>query len=141
MNSSMLLLLPIMTQILMTFLLVVWLGYAKLQALKAGKVTLEKVSLSSEGWPDNVKKISNNFNNQFQLPVLFYILCILALLRGHADMTLVVLAWIFVLFRLAHSFIHTGSNNVRRRFNAYLGCLVTLFIMWGYVLYRFWITL
>ncbi len=138
MNSATLLLLPIMAQMLMTFLLVVWLGYAKVQSLKSGKVTLDKVSLSSDAWPDNVKKISNNFNNQFQLPVLFYILCILVLLRGQSDMTIVILAWTFVLFRLAHSFIHTGSNNVHWRFNAYLGCLVTLFIMWGYVLYNFW---
>jgi hypothetical protein len=40
------------------------------------------------------------------------------------------LAWIFVLSRIVHAIIHTGSNVVLRRFQAYVVGVVTLTIMW-----------
>ncbi len=141
MNASTLLLLPVMVQMLLAFVLVIRLGYVRVQALKHGQVTLAEISLSSDAWPDNVKKVANNFNNQFQLPLLFYVLCLLALERGHVDMALVVLAWFFVGFRLLHSLVHITNNNVRRRFHAWLGSLLSVFIMWGYFVYNLWVTI
>ncbi len=138
MNASTLILLPIMLQMLLTMGLVVWLGYAKVQALKTKQVKLEEVTIRSLGWPDNVQKIANNFNNQFQLPVLFYILCLLALWRGNTDFSFVILAWCFVFFRVAHSIIHTGYNTVSHRFYAYLGSLITVFLMWCYIVLKIW---
>ena len=40
------------------------------------------------------------------------------------------MAWLFVLSRLAHAYIHTGTNYVRHRFNAFLVGAVVLLAMW-----------
>jgi hypothetical protein len=65
-----------------------------------------------------------------ELPVLFYVLTILAWITRHADLLFVVLAWIFVAARLVHAYIHVTDNNVNRRGPAFgLGALV-LSIMW-----------
>ena len=60
-----------------------------------------------------IQQVGNSLTNQFELPVLFYVLTILAIITKHADFLFVVMAWIFVLTRLAHAYIHVTSNNVR----------------------------
>ena len=75
-------------------------------------------------------QVGNSFSSQFELPMLFYVLTILALITKHADFLFVVLAWIFVLTRIAHAYIHTTSNNLKLRGPFFgIGALV-LAIMW-----------
>ena len=56
-------------------------------------------------------QIANALPDQFELPVLFYVLTILAMITRHADLLFVVLAWMFVAMRLVHAYIHVTSNN------------------------------
>ncbi len=69
--------------------------------------------------PTQPTKVSNCFNSQFQVPLLFYVLVILAWITKQADLLFVVMAWIFVILRLAHAYIHTTSNHVPTRFNVF----------------------
>ena len=70
------------------------------------------------------------FSNQFELPVLFYVLTILAIVTRHADVLFVVMAWIFVAFRILQAWVHVTGNNVRFRGAFYgMGALVLL-AMW-----------
>ena len=62
--------------------------------------------------------------------MLFYVLTILAIITKHADLLFVVMAWIFVLSRLAHAYVHVTSNNLRVR-GAFFGIgALVLAIMW-----------
>ena len=62
--------------------------------------------------------------------MLFYVLTILAIISKHADFLFVVMAWIFVLTRLAHAYVHCTNNNLRARGSIFgIGALV-LMIMW-----------
>ena len=67
-------------------------------------------------WPPHETQIANAYHNQLELPVLFYVLTILAIVTRHADLLFVVLAWVFVVFRLVHVYIHLTSNHLGRRF-------------------------
>ena len=49
------------------------------------------------------------------MPVLFYVLTVLAVITKQADLLFVLLAWVFVLSRLAHAYIHVTSNDLRLR--------------------------
>ena len=44
------------------------------------------------------------------VPTLFYILTLLAYFTHHARILFVVLAWVFVIFRLLHAYVHVTSN-------------------------------
>ena len=88
------------------------------------------VALGQSNWPARVQQIANCYANQFQLPVLFYVLTILVVITHHADFIFVVMAWLFVLSRIVHAYIHTGSNFVRHRFNAFALGAVFLLAMW-----------
>jgi hypothetical protein len=88
------------------------------------------IALGQSNWPPRVQQISNSYNSQFQLPLLFYVLTVLVIATHHADFLFVVMAWLFVLTRLLHAYIHTGSNFVRHRFNAFAAGAVILLVMW-----------
>jgi len=80
--------------------------------------------------PPAVSTPSDNLKNLFELPVLFYVLTILALFLRKADLLFVVMAWIFVLLRIVHAAIHVTSNHVGRRFQAFAAGALVLLLMW-----------
>ena len=123
-------LLPVFVQVGLIFFLLFWMGSVRLRALRGREVRLKDIALRQPAWPERPTQISNAYDNQFQLPVLFYALVPLALITRKADLLFVVLSWMFVATRLAHAAIHTTSNNVQRRFMAFLAGAVILLIMW-----------
>ena len=126
------LILPLLAQVFWTLLVLCGLAVTRFRALRHRRVDLTHLSISREGWPDNVRKMSNNFDNQFQIPVLFYIVCILATFMETAGPAVTALAWFFVVMRVAHTAVHVTSNYVPLRFAFYLGsvtALVAMFVM------------
>lgn len=123
-------LLPVFVQVALMFVLLMWLGRARLASLNRGETRVSDIALGENNWPPQAQQISNCFNNQFQLPMLFFVLVILALFLRKADLVFVILSWVFVLSRIGHVAIHTTSNNVSQRFGVYaIGALVLL-VMW-----------
>jgi len=123
-------LLPLFVQVALTFALMFWMAFSRAGALKRKETRMADVALGQSNWPPKVQQISNCYHSQFQLPLLFYVLTILVIITRHADVVFVVMAWLFVLARLAHAYIHTGSNYVPRRFNAFALGAVILLAMW-----------
>jgi hypothetical protein len=123
-------LLPLFVQVGLTFALLIWMGTRRLRALNAGKLEIDDIALGEPRWPARETQGANAFNNQFQVPVLFYVLVILALVTRKADLLFVVMAWIFVAFRIVHALIHTSTNDVRQRFTAFLAGVIILMAMW-----------
>jgi hypothetical protein len=120
-------LIPVFIQITLTFTLMIWMAIVRRRALSSRTVTESDIALNTQNWPAPALQIANAFRNQFELPILFYILCILAIITRQADFLFVVLAWLFVLFRLLHAAIHTTYNRVTHRSLAFaLGCFVLM---------------
>jgi len=123
-------LLPLFVQVALTFVLGFWTGGARFAAVRRGEVRPRDIALRQPNWPQQETQIANAYQNQLELPVLFYVLTILAVFTRHADLLFVVLAWIFVLSRLVHVYIHVTSNHVGQRFAAFLVGAVVLAGMW-----------
>jgi hypothetical protein len=123
-------LLPLFVEVGLTFVLLFWMAGRRTHALTSHAVRPDDVALGEPAWPAAATQVANCFRNQFELPVLFYVLVALALQTRHADLLFVVMAWIFVLLRIAHAYVHTTFNRVQVRGAVYgLGALV-LFLMW-----------
>ena len=121
--------LPVLVQILLTIIVFVALGVAKSRAVKLGQVDLDKRALHPEAWPDSVLKISNNINNQFETPVLFYTLAMMLWALDAVDVFAMAFAWGFVATRIVHAYIHTGSNIVPARRRVFtIGCIFLLLL-------------
>jgi hypothetical protein len=123
-------LLPLFVQVVLTFVLGFWTGRARLAAVRRGEVHPRNIALREPNWPKHETQIANAYHNQLELPVLFYLLTVLAIVTRHADLLFVVLAWIFVLLRLVHAYIHITSNHVGRRFQAFAAGTIVLAVMW-----------
>jgi hypothetical protein len=121
---------PLFVQVALTFVLLFWMAFSRASALKRRETKLADIALGQPNWPVDALQVSNCYNNQFQLPMLFYFLTILAIITRHADFLFVITAWVFVLTRIAHAYVHTGTNYVRHRFNAFAAGVVVLLIMW-----------
>jgi hypothetical protein len=88
--------------------------------------------LGQPNWPARATQIGNCYKNQFELPVLFYILIALALPLRHADLVIVMLSWVFVVTRFVHAGIFVNSNDLNRRSLAWFAGVLVLFAMWVY---------
>ena len=77
-----------------------------------------------------VERPARAFMNLLEVPVLFYLVCVLMLVTGRFDGRQVELAWLFVAIRAAHALIHIFVNHVLTRFTAYLAGCVTLAVLW-----------
>lgn len=130
------LLLPVFVQIGLTFFLLLWTGRVRVGALKNGAVTPADIALSNTAWPPRVTQIANAFHNQLEIPLLFYVVVALILITRTTDIFQVALAWLFVITRLAHAFIHTGSNDVAIRSKIYGIGVLTVLAMWLILAFR-----
>jgi hypothetical protein len=119
-------LLPLFVQVVLTFVLAFWADGARFAAVRPGDVARREPN-----WPKEETKIADAYHNQLELPVLFYVLTILAVITRHADFLFVALAWVFVLLRVAHVAIHLTSNHLGQRFAAFAAGAVVLAIMWA----------
>jgi hypothetical protein len=123
-------LLPLFVEVILAFALLFWAAPLRTRALRSGAVRREDIALRQPNWPKRATQVANSFANQFELPVLFYVLTILALVTRKAGIVFVLLAWIFVVFRLLHAFVHTTSNNVSIRGPLFGVSAVVLAVMW-----------
>lgn len=73
----------------------------------------------------------DNFNNLLQMPVLFYVACLVLAQTGTVGLPWLAGAWSYVLLRGVHSAIQVGANRVRHRFYAWLASGLVLFGMWA----------
>ena len=73
---------------------------------------------------------ADNFRNLFEVPVLFYLLCVAIVLSGGSTPGFVAAAWGYVGLRALHSLIHVTYNRVTHRFLAYASSTLLLFGMW-----------
>jgi hypothetical protein len=123
-------LLPLFVEIILTFGLLFASGFARRGDLTTGGIHPRDIALGQLAWRPKTQQLGNAYNNQFQLPVLFYALTILAIITRHADLLFVIMAWIFVLARLAHAYIHITHNRVMRRGSVFGIGAVVLLLMW-----------
>jgi hypothetical protein len=74
---------------------------------------------------------ADNFRNLFEVPVLFYLLCVALVLNGGSTPGFVSAAWAYVALRGLHSLIHVTYNRVVHRFLVYAASTLLLFGMWA----------
>jgi hypothetical protein len=77
-----------------------------------------------------VERPARAYMNLLELPVLFYVVCLLMLTTGRFDSVQVSLAWVFVITRYVHAFIYIGFNHVPLRFAAFMTGVFTLAVIW-----------
>lgn len=121
---------PLFVQVLLTLAVMLGMMVLRSKALMGGETRIESIAMREPNWPYRATLFANCFGNQFELPVLFYVLTILAMVTKHADLPFVLLAWVFVAMRLLQVLVHVTSNDVRYRGGFYGIGAIVLLVMW-----------
>ncbi|MFJ5370489.1 MAPEG family protein [Bosea sp. CER48] len=121
---------PALAMILWIFVVAVILMLRRKDAFASGAVKTSDVSLSTERYPAPARLASANFSNQFETPVVFFALIMLAMEVGATGYAMAVLAWLYVATRVIHTLIHIGPNKLPLRGAVYGIGVIALFGMW-----------
>ena len=124
-------LLPLLTMVFLTFAVWVYLFALRIPEIKRRRINPEDLKDRAEAHQllTVSAAASNNLKNLFEVPVLFYVAAMLAMLLLIQDGLLVLLAWGFVILRIVHSIIQCTYNRVMHRFIVYLiSCLFLVFL-------------
>ena len=123
---------PMLAMMVLTAIVWFVLYARRLPAMRKVGVSSQEYTTPDKGaalLPESVSYPAHNFRNLFELPVLFYALCLYLFVTGTAQNVDVVAAWAFVGFRALHSLIHSTVNIVIARFLAYLAATIALWFM------------
>ncbi len=131
MTQTQLLLLPAFVQFALTVYVLTRMGLGRVRAVRSGQVKHSEIDTKT-AYSETVQKLANNYQSQFELPALFYVVLVFALATELIDYLLIGLAWAFVGARLVHSYVHTGSNRIATRFKVFVAGLVFLVAMWAW---------
>jgi len=108
-----------------------YLAYIRIKAVKGREIKFSQFRLQ-EGMPEKIQQASNNVNNLFQLPVLFFISCLFLYAMDKVSPFYLFLSWGFVLLRIVHSWVHVTENDVNLRFFSFaLGFIFLIIIYTG----------
>jgi hypothetical protein len=115
---------------MMLLTLVVWLVMFKRRITAIRTLGLNPTTRADlEKFPAPAVNASNNLQNLFELPVVFYALVLALAQTRHVDTVHVVCAFGFLVFRVAHSTIHCTYNHIMQRFSVYAVASSFLWIM------------
>ena len=122
---------PMLTMFVLTFVVWVYM-YAKRipfitqQDLGPDDLTPARLEALS---PPAVSNPSDNLKNLFEMPVLFYAVCLYLHVTGQVDGVYLWAAWLFAALRIAHSAVHCTINIVIVRFWIYFAASAALWFM------------
>jgi hypothetical protein len=117
---------------LLTFLVGLRMLAVRVAEMRARRIHPQAVALSAQRAQRlDDSRASDNYNHLFELPVLFYALCALALATTHVPGWLPAAAWLFVALRIVHSAIQCSYNRVMHRFAVFLAGFALLGAMWA----------
>ena len=122
---------PVVALVALTAIVALTMGVYRNVAVIRGAASVRYFRTYTADIPAEwVERPARAYMNLLELPVLFYVVCLLMLATGRFDSVQVSLAWVFVVARYVHAFIHIAFNYVPLRFAAFVAGVATLAVMW-----------
>ena len=127
---------PVIIQVFLTLFVYLRLMQVKKRAAAEGRVDRTRVALRDDAWPDYVIQVNNNIRNQFELPVLFYVLATVLWLLDSVHGVAIAASTVFVLSRIVHAGVHLSINALPPRRHLFTVGWVAVFVMAVLVLWE-----
>ena len=123
---------PFLAMVLLTVIVWLVMYWRRLNYIFRHRIDAQQLTIPEKGaalLPEQVNWPAYNLKNLFELPVLFYALCLYLYVSQSVDPVFVCSGWAFVGLRAAHSLVHCTVNIVKLRFAAYLLSSLVLWFM------------
>jgi hypothetical protein len=126
---------PMFAMVVLTAVVLATLFRSRVGAVRQGLVSAAYFRIYQGAVePESTAKPARHFANLFEAPVLFYVVCLAAMVTHFTGAAMQALAWIYVAARIVHAYIHLGGNRLRHRVRAYFFSWGVLLMMWIYLL-------
>lgn len=109
------LILPMACYVLYMWLLALLNLWTRIRAVRSKQIQIKYFKIYEGTSSERVTIVGRHYDNQFQLPILFFVTCALHIALGPTGDWTLIFAWGFVLSRWGHAYIHLGSNNITYR--------------------------
>lgn len=131
---------PVLAQVGLTLFTLLVLYARRIPAMVAAKPTNEMMQdkKAVQSLPAPARFAAENYNHQFEAPVLFYVMCLGAMVAGLASEAALMLAWAYVALRVVHTSIHITYNRVMHRFLVFLTSSIVLIALFGVLAMQYW---
>lgn len=130
MSTNVQIIFPMCAMFLLVLVVLGKMFLGRVTAVRSGAVKLSFYRTLQGQEPEQSIQAVRHFANLFEAPILFYVACILGLILPVQSIVFVILAWLYVLARAVHAFIHLGKNDVIKRMRAYGFGWLVLVGMW-----------
>ena len=122
---------PMLGMFLLTILVWVYMYAKRIPWITKSDLSNEEMTPLHfmQNTPPDVANPSDNLKNLFEIPLVFYALCLYLYVTHQVDQIHVICAWTFFCFRTLHSIMHCTANVVIVRFWLYAISSLALFIM------------
>ena len=120
---------PVLAHVLLIYMVYGVLGRRRYGAVRSGEAKAGQFKVRSTE-PASSVTVAANLTNQFELPVLFYVLCLTLHLTNGVNYLTLALMWIFVASRYFHAWVHLTSNNLLLRSRSFFVSAVILLLGW-----------
>ena len=123
---------PVFVVGLLTMVITIWMYVTRIPAMYRLGISPQQAQDTHkirELLPSEVSRVSSNYNNLFEQPVLFYVVAISIALLGHVDALHIGCAWAYAILRIIHSTIQATIDWVIARFCVFILSWVVLSIM------------
>lgn len=122
---------PVFALAAWTFAILLLIPYKRIKAVALKQLVADDFKLGeSKNVPPSVSLPNQNYTNLLELPVLFYVVCLVLYVTNNVDLIALYLAWAYVGFRLIHSVVHLTSNNIFQRLIVFAISAFVLIAMW-----------
>jgi hypothetical protein len=122
---------PVLALAAWTFAVLLMLPVVRFRAALRREVIVDDFRFGeSASVPAQVSVPNRNLMNLLELPVLFYVVCLLFYVTGGAPSGALRLAWIYVALRIVHSLIHLTYNRVTHRLTVFAASNIVLVALW-----------
>ncbi len=123
--------LPLFAMVALTFVVGLFSIFYRFRDVLNKKIPAKYFLKFDKGEPTHEVFIANrNYVNLFEMPVLFYVLMTIVIALKIESIFLLSGAWIYVVMRAYHSFIHLTSNHLMSRMASFVLSSAVLIVMW-----------
>ena len=128
--DTILIIYPVLPVVLMNFIVMFHMRYMIVKAIK-NRDTKYKYFRAYEGSaPEYLLTARHHYKNFFEIPILFYLLCLVLYIIDDVSAIDLWIAWLFVIFKGIHSYIRITSNYVPYRAYSFNVCAFLLLGGW-----------
>ena len=127
---------PVCALVVLTAIVWFRMYYVRFSEMKKAGITVKDMYPSNRNLPKAIITSGDNFRNLCEIPILFYLACVLIFFLGLSDHFFVACAWLYVVLRYVHSFIHTTYNKIAHRFIVYFSSTIILWFMWLVLIFK-----